>query len=70
MTDRPRRLLITDLDNTLWDWFEAWYESFSALLDGLATQIDAAIRAEQQTLGVTPSQVRCGHVDPRAQVLM
>lgn len=29
------RLLITDLDNTLWDWFEAWFESFSALLDDL-----------------------------------
>lgn len=30
-----RRLLITDLDNTLWDWFESWYQSFSALLDQL-----------------------------------
>lgn len=25
-------VLITDLDNTLWDWFEAWYASFSVLL--------------------------------------
>ena len=25
-----RRLLVTDLDNTLWDWFEPWYESFTA----------------------------------------
>lgn len=32
MTDVPKRLLITDLDNTLWDWFEAWYQSFSAML--------------------------------------
>ena len=30
-----RRILITDLDNTLWDWFDAWYQSFTALLDGL-----------------------------------
>ncbi|GGC97876.1 hypothetical protein GCM10011512_26040 [Tersicoccus solisilvae] len=30
-----QRILITDLDNTLWDWFDAWYQSFSALLDGL-----------------------------------
>lgn len=49
MTDRPRRLLITDLDNTLWDWFEAWYESFSALLDGLVTQsgVDRTVLEEQ-----------------------
>lgn len=35
MTDmgRPQvRLLVTDLDNTLWDWFHAWYSSFSAML--------------------------------------
>lgn len=32
MSDIRKRLLITDLDNTLWDWFEAWYESFSAML--------------------------------------
>ncbi|KNX36091.1 hypothetical protein VV01_01275 [Luteipulveratus halotolerans] len=30
-------MLITDLDNTLWDWFEAWYQSFSALLESLET---------------------------------
>lgn len=30
-----RRILITDLDNTLGEWFEAWYQSFSALLNGL-----------------------------------
>lgn len=30
---RPRaRLLVTDLDNTLYDWFEIWHSSFSALL--------------------------------------
>lgn len=34
MTAGPQ-MLITDLDNTLWDWFEAWYQSFTVLLDGL-----------------------------------
>jgi phosphoglycolate phosphatase len=33
---KPRvELLVTDLDNTVWDWFEAWYQSFTALLQGL-----------------------------------
>ena len=44
--DVKRNLLITDLDNTLWDWFDAWYESFSALLLGL-TQITGI---DQKTL--------------------
>jgi len=25
-------VVITDLDNTLYDWFEAWYESFNAMI--------------------------------------
>lgn len=29
------RLLITDLDNTLWDWLGSWYASFSSLMDSL-----------------------------------
>lgn len=34
---RPRaRLLVTDLDNTLYDWFDIWHSSFSALLDEVA----------------------------------
>jgi phosphoglycolate phosphatase-like HAD superfamily hydrolase len=28
-------LVVTDLDNTLYDWFEAWYHSFRAFLDRL-----------------------------------
>lgn len=36
MLDARKRLLITDLDNTLWDWFEAWYQSFSAMLTCLS----------------------------------
>ncbi|PKW26687.1 HAD family hydrolase [Phycicoccus duodecadis] len=44
-----RRLLITDLDNTLWDWFEAWYQSFTALVDGLVaiSGIDRSLLEEQ-----------------------
>lgn len=28
-------VLVTDLDNTLWDWFELWYCSFKPFLDSL-----------------------------------
>lgn len=28
-------LLVTDLDNTLWDWVYMWHRSFSPLLDGM-----------------------------------
>src|SRR5690349_5217643 len=34
-TNPPISLLVTDLDNTLWDWFAIWYASFSALLEGI-----------------------------------
>jgi phosphoglycolate phosphatase len=30
--DATPKVLITDLDNTLWDWVDAWYRSFSAML--------------------------------------
>ena len=30
-----KSLLITDLDNTLFDWFEIWYRPFKAMLDEL-----------------------------------
>ncbi|MEW1578917.1 HAD family hydrolase [Streptomyces microflavus] len=37
MPNTPRvSLLVTDLDNTLWDWFEAWHSSFSAMLRRLS----------------------------------
>lgn len=29
---RKVSLFVTDLDNTLWDWFEAWYGAFSPFL--------------------------------------
>ena len=33
---RPQvSVLVTDLDNTLWDWFAIWYACFSALLSKL-----------------------------------
>lgn len=31
-------VVVTDLDNTLFDWVEIWYRSFSALLDSLLTR--------------------------------
>lgn len=34
----PVRLLVVDLDDTIWHWFEPWHASFSALLTGLVTQ--------------------------------
>lgn len=34
----PVSLLITDFDNTLYDWFAVWHSSFSALLDSLVQQ--------------------------------
>lgn len=44
-----RSLLITDLDNTLWDWFEAWHASFSALIENLVrlSGIDRAVLERQ-----------------------
>lgn len=39
MTDLiPVRLLVVDLDDTLWYWFNPWHASFRALLTGLAEQ--------------------------------
>lgn len=32
---RAKKVLITDLDNTLWDWFDAWHQAFSAMLGRL-----------------------------------
>lgn len=35
---RPVSLLITDFDNTLYDWFAVWFASFSAMLDALVQE--------------------------------
>lgn len=60
MTDARPRLLITDLDNTLWDWFEAWHVSFTALLEELVdlsgvdrATLEAQIRTVHQRRGTT-----------------
>ncbi|GCD88769.1 hypothetical protein NLS1_07750 [Nocardioides sp. LS1] len=57
-TDSRPRLLVTDLDNTLWDWFAAWHASFSAMLDRLteisgvpAEVLEPQIRAVHQARG-------------------
>lgn len=64
-----KTLLITDLDNTLWDWFEAWYESFSALLDGLVEisgvpigTLEGEIRVVHQARGTTEYSFLLGEV--------
>ena len=51
---------MTDLDNTLWDWFEAWHESFSAMLDRLvemsgvpADVLEKEIRLVHQAQGTS-----------------
>lgn len=37
-SSKPRiSLLVTDLDNTVWDWVEIWYQSFSALLSEIVS---------------------------------
>jgi len=38
MSRPPVRAVITDLDNTLYDWFECWYQSFRAMLDVLVAE--------------------------------
>ncbi|MEN4847859.1 HAD-IA family hydrolase [Pantoea agglomerans] len=40
-----KKVLITDLDNTLFDWFNVWYESFNGMLE-CASQISGVSKAE------------------------
>lgn len=43
IAERPVvKLVVTDLDNTLWNWFEPWYAGFSALIDGVAGETGVA----------------------------
>ncbi|MGL5823808.1 MAG: HAD family hydrolase [Nocardioides sp.] len=35
-----RTLLVTDLDNTLWDWFGAWHASFAPMLQRLVEECE------------------------------
>ena len=53
-------LLVTDLDNTLWDWFHAWHASFDPMLDKLVVlsgvprdQLEREIRVVHQRRGTT-----------------
>ncbi|MGU3649845.1 HAD family hydrolase [Mycolicibacterium sp. A43C] len=54
------RVLITDLDNTLWDWFAAWYMSFDSMLTKLVQLsgvdreiLEAEIRVVHQQRGTS-----------------
>ena len=38
-------VIVTDLDNTLWDWFDSWYRSFSAMVARL-TELSGVSQAE------------------------
>ncbi len=38
MTKKKVSVLITDLDNTLYDWFEVWHSSFKAMLDAVVSK--------------------------------
>jgi phosphoglycolate phosphatase len=38
MSKKEISVVITDLDNTLYDWFEVWSQSFSAMLNSLVEQ--------------------------------
>ncbi|MCC3314757.1 HAD family hydrolase [Nocardia africana] len=60
MATPNRRLLITDLDNTLWDWFHAWYEAYSVLItevsrkSGLSEdKLESEIRTVHQRRGTS-----------------
>lgn len=53
-------VLVTDLDNTLWDWFHAWHRSFSVMLEevsrlsGVSVPVlEAEIRKVHQDRGTT-----------------
>src|ERR1039458_4809081 len=61
MTARPRiQLLITDVDNTLYDWGGIWDASFSAFLDSVLEisglprgLVEREIRAIHQRVGTS-----------------
>ena len=48
------RLLITDLDNTLFDWFNIWVSSFSAMIEAVARQSGVPLQTHER-------QVRAVH---------
>lgn len=39
----PVRLLVVDLDDTIWHWFNPWHQGFSALLSGISEQSGVSV---------------------------
>jgi phosphoglycolate phosphatase-like HAD superfamily hydrolase len=72
ITDQPKvSLLVTDLDNTLWDWFEIWYGSFSALLEKVVSisripqaELEPEIRKLHQKRGTSEYSYLIGELAP------
>lgn len=58
---KPRKtLLVTDLDNTLWDWVEIWYRPFNAMLAEIAriselphSRLESEVRSVHQHYGTS-----------------
>lgn len=57
---QTKRVLVTDLDNTLWDWFAAWHASFSGMLEALVEDsgvprsvLESEIKVLHQRYGTT-----------------
>ncbi|WP_448235879.1 HAD family hydrolase [Microbacterium paulum] len=55
---RSARLLVVDLDDTLWTWFDAWHVSFSALLS--ATSELSGITEDELKREIRPIHQRHG----------
>jgi phosphoglycolate phosphatase-like HAD superfamily hydrolase len=59
--EKPKAgLLVLDLDNTIWDWFDAWHQSFSAMLPALSAasgvsveQLKAEMKVIHQAKGTS-----------------
>lgn len=69
MAPARTRVLVTDLDNTLWDWFAAWHASFSGMLNALVEDsgvprpvLETEIKALHQRYGTTEYSNLLGEV--------
>jgi len=58
--EQPKSVLITDLDDTLWDWLGIWHASFKPMLDEIIIALDepeheiiAAIKSIHQRVGTS-----------------